>query len=69
VDGYKQVIEVFGIGMGRWHTEEQADEWKLHYKSHGWACLVVFDWELWLEPKSLIGKIREFSRDKVESLT
>lgn len=42
INGKKEVIEVFGI---YWHSPEEVEEKKAHYKKYGFDCKVIWEFE------------------------
>lgn len=44
VNGKKEVIEVFGT---YWHSEDEVEEKKKHYKKFGFDCKVLWDYEFY----------------------
>ena len=43
INGKKAVAEVFGL---HWHPEEDEEEWKALYKSVGYECFVVWEYDV-----------------------
>jgi len=44
VNGKKEVLEVFGI---YWHSEDEVEEKKAHYKKYGFDCRIIWEFECW----------------------
>lgn len=53
-DGIKQVIEVFGQ---YWHDENEAVQRKQYFRSYGYDCVIVWDYECYLWDEELSIKI------------
>ena len=56
-DGKRLVIEVLG-GLGWWHTEDEVEPLKVHYKRHGYGCIVFLEYECYIE-EDVVRKLAE----------
>lgn len=58
-NGTKQVIEVFGM---YWHPESDEEVKKDIYKKFGYDCLVIWDYDIWIDNPKVIDLISSFMK-------